>query len=135
MTPLERAAVKRLRRDKHAAATRLRQEKNRLWKLKILAKRDGMYCGICGRGIASFDDITMDHIIPRSLGGPDGLYNRRLAHRVCDYTRGNTIDPARDVPHGSWEDTPLKVKAKTEIHGYDKNGNIIAVFKRKYVRK
>lgn len=63
-----------------------------------LLERDGDKCQICRRKI----DITLksgtkgsrkgpsvDHIIPRSLGGTDDLANLRLTHWGCNQSRGN----------------------------------------------
>lgn len=63
-----------------------------------LAERDGTECGICGDAV----DITLksgplgdrqgpslDHVIPRSQGGPDTLVNLRLTHWACNHRRGN----------------------------------------------
>lgn len=66
--------------------------------LQYLVDRDGDRCGICNRPV----DITLksgtrgsrrgpsvDHIVPRSLGGTDDLSNLRLAHWGCNQKRGN----------------------------------------------
>lgn len=66
-----------------------------------LRERDGDQCGICGApcrfglstGPRGTDDLgaTVDHIVPRSLGGGDELSNLRLAHWACNRNRGNRI--------------------------------------------
>lgn len=48
-------------------------------------RRDG--CEIC-RVLA---DLTVDHILPRSLGGPDTPSNRRLLCRRCNSVKGGRI--------------------------------------------
>lgn len=66
--------------------------------VKYLAHRDGTKCAICTREI----DISLpsgprgnrlgpsiDHVIPRSQGGPDVLSNVRLTHWSCNQQRGN----------------------------------------------
>lgn len=66
--------------------------------LQYLVDRDGDRCGICGRRV----DITLksgtrgsrrgpsvDHIVPRSLGGSDDLENLRLTHWGCNQKRSN----------------------------------------------
>lgn len=71
------------------------------WRKELVAylvERDGDRCGICNRTV----DITLksgtrgsrkgpsvDHIIPRSLGGPDEPENWRLTHWGCNQARGN----------------------------------------------
>ena len=87
----------------YAAATRFIDGKYvgadwRKTMLQYLVDRDGDRCGICNRKV----DITLksgtrgsrrgpsvDHIVPRSLGGTDDLSNLRLAHWGCNQKRGN----------------------------------------------
>ncbi|MFW9180579.1 HNH endonuclease [Corynebacterium striatum] len=45
----------------------------------------GTRCHLCGRDGAD----SADHVVPRSLGGPDELANLRPAHRSCNFRRGN----------------------------------------------
>ena len=63
-------------------------------------ERDGWVCQLCGdpvdreaaprtRGYAS-----LDHVIPRSHGGPDEASNLRLAHMGCNADRGATVEAA-----------------------------------------
>lgn len=44
----------------------------------------GTTCHLCGRPGAD----SADHLIPRSLGGPDTLENLRPAHLACNQSRG-----------------------------------------------
>ncbi|MGB3604228.1 MAG: HNH endonuclease [Gordonia sp. (in: high G+C Gram-positive bacteria)] len=46
----------------------------------------GTVCHICGLPGAD----SADHVIPRSLGGPDTLDNLRPAHLACNQRRGNS---------------------------------------------
>jgi 5-methylcytosine-specific restriction endonuclease McrA len=63
--------------------------------------RDGWTCMIpgCGQPIQpglEWPDpmsVSVDHIIPRSLGGDDTAENRRAAHLVCNVRRGNRMHP------------------------------------------
>ena len=50
----------------------------------------GRTCWICGRPGAT----TVDHVVPRSLGGTDTLGNLRPAHSRCNTVRGNAPAPA-----------------------------------------
>ena len=89
--------------DLYASATEFvdGQYRGAMWRkalLQYLVERDGDRCGICNRKV----DITLksgtrgsrrgpsvDHIIPRSLGGTDDPANLRLAHWGCNQKRGN----------------------------------------------
>lgn len=63
-----------------------------------LVERDGRRCAICRR-VVSLDvrsgpkgnrrGPSVDHVIPRSLGGRDDLANLRLTHWGCNQQRGN----------------------------------------------
>lgn len=66
--------------------------------LQYLVDRDGDKCGICGRKVdtslksgtrGSRRGPSVDHIVPRSLGGSDDLENLRLAHWGCNQKRSN----------------------------------------------
>lgn len=50
---------------------------------KVLAASD--VCHLCGKPGAD----SVDHVIPRSLGGSDDLTNLRPAHFTCNSSRGN----------------------------------------------
>lgn len=55
-----------------------------------LAARDGADCGICGRAIdmaaegTNPDRPSVDHVIPKALGGPNVPTNLQLAHLRCN---------------------------------------------------
>ncbi len=50
--------------------------------------RDGRACLFCGMA----EDLTLDHIIPWSHGGPDTIDNLRVLCRPCNSARGNRVD-------------------------------------------
>src|SRR3989304_4654767 len=52
-----------------------------------VARRDRWRCGICKRKVKPAD-LSFDHIIPVSLGGPHVSTNLRVAHRLCNSRRG-----------------------------------------------
>lgn len=58
-------------------------------------RRDNFACRLCGELVNfrdycnNIDGPTLDHIIPRSLGGSDEIENLRLACRMCNSKRGN----------------------------------------------
>ena len=49
----------------------------------MLLKRDGAQCSICGKRLTD-DNMCIDHIFPRGLGGSDNLDNLRLLCRECN---------------------------------------------------
>lgn len=61
-------------------------------------ERDGGVCQLCSEPVdfdahvMSADAPTLDHVLPRSLGGGDEPENLRLACRACNVTRGNRLD-------------------------------------------
>lgn len=74
-------------------------------RLIAVRHRDGSRCWLCGEFLdfckaadGSFPGVTLDHVVPRSHGGPDCVENLRLAHEACNRARGN--GPAR--PHELW---------------------------------
>ena len=70
--------------------------RNRELRLAI-AQRDGWACWICGMPITGTLPMnhpgaaSIDHAIPRALGGTDELANLKLAHRRCNELRGTSM--------------------------------------------
>lgn len=59
-----------------------------------LIAEHGMVCAICGKPIESEHELTVDHIIPRAMGGSTTYENCQLAHKACNFRKGNKyIDP------------------------------------------
>ncbi|HEX9817090.1 MAG TPA: HNH endonuclease [Candidatus Thermoplasmatota archaeon] len=65
---------------------------------KEIGDRDAWQCKLCGQPVdplLPFDDPmrpSLDHIVPKSLGGTNARHNLRLTHHVCNHLRG--IKPA-----------------------------------------
>ena len=49
----------------------------------ILLKRDGAKCSICGKALTD-ENMCIDHIFPRGLGGSNNLDNLRLLCKECN---------------------------------------------------
>jgi hypothetical protein len=49
---------------------------------QALLERDGPDCWFCGRHMG--DDVTIEHLVPRSKGGVNHLDNYALAHGECN---------------------------------------------------
>jgi 5-methylcytosine-specific restriction protein A len=60
----------------------------------VILKRDGYVCGICG-GLGA---VSVDHKVPRSLGGDDSDSNLRAAHKRCNERRGAGRQEYNDLP-------------------------------------
>lgn len=60
---------------------------------RIVLERDGHRCKYCG-GHAD----TVDHIIPKALGGTDALDNLTAACGPCNYSKGDKPPAGADVP-------------------------------------
>lgn len=55
----------------------------------LVIDRHGMTCWLCRVDIAHLGDLHLDHVVPRSKGGPDTAANLRPAHALCNMRRGN----------------------------------------------
>ena len=71
----------------------------------VLYERDGWTCGLCADsvdrtliGSLSPWRPSLDHVVPRSLGGGDEPTNLRLAHFWCNSVRGAGVND--DLFHG-----------------------------------
>lgn len=52
-------------------------------------QRDSGICRICEEPVPFDRTMHLDHIWPRSAGGPDTLENLRTTHRKCNVRRGD----------------------------------------------
>lgn len=57
-------------------------------------KRDNSRCHICGK-LVKKTELTLDHLIPISQGGPDTFNNVSVAHKSCNSKRGPGRIPAQ----------------------------------------
>lgn len=55
-------------------------------KTKLLRLQQGM-CAICKKAFVNGDVMEIDHIIPKSKGGPDRYLNLQLLHRHCHISK------------------------------------------------
>lgn len=66
--------------------------------VKAIAYRDGTDCGICCQPIdlsikaPDQRSVSIDHIVPRALGGTNDPANAQLAHRHCNQRKGTRLD-------------------------------------------
>lgn len=52
-----------------------------------LLERDGDCCFLCRKPLGN--DITVDHLVPRTAGGPNHIANKALAHKGCNLRMGH----------------------------------------------
>lgn len=60
----------------------------RRWQKNHLINKYGTICYLCQKEM-TVQEMTIDHEIPMSLGGPDTLDNYRLAHSSCNHLKNN----------------------------------------------
>ena len=73
-------------RQKQLARSRIRTGKIR----QLVIARDGMLCRICLTECQT-ENLHIDHIIPKSIGGSDDLSNLQVAHAWCNQRKGNRV--------------------------------------------
>ncbi len=61
---------------------------------KNVMKRDGNRCQYCG----THEDLTIDHVIPRSRGGMDTWENLVAACNRCNHKKGNHTPKEAGMP-------------------------------------
>lgn len=68
------------------------RERGRRWKRlrEAVLRRDGHRCAWCGAKATH-----ADHVVPRSLGGPDTLANLVASCARCNQSRGARLGPPR----------------------------------------
>lgn len=75
----------------------------------LVVEAYGWTCWLCGEPInpalprTHRRGLSLDHVVPRSKGGPDSVANLRPAHLGCNCRRGNRRPsrPRRSVQHPS----------------------------------
>jgi hypothetical protein len=66
--------------------------------------RSSKICFVCLRPIQSLSSATLEHVIPRSLGGTNSRWNLSLSHEACNSSRGSLL--CRLYWHGK----PIEIK-------------------------
>lgn len=54
---------------------------------KKLKQIYGFHCGYCGDDFEGWNSVTLEHVIPRFMGGPTNIENCILACDPCNQTR------------------------------------------------
>lgn len=60
--------------------------------LRKLRERDGNWCRYCGVEFGNGIDPTIDHVIPRALGGSNALINLALACEPCNRKKADHLE-------------------------------------------
>lgn len=87
--------------------------------------RDRGLCGICGHGVTSYYDASIDHMMPLALGGTNELDNLQLAHIRCNQRKFKKAPSALPSVVMHWEEAqpPLQIISITvpgvEAHPWD----------------
>ena len=61
-------------------------------KRAVLFQLQSGLCCWCGEPMLFEGDCTLEHLVPRSRGGPDHKANCALAHEKCNSRRGNNLN-------------------------------------------
>ncbi|MBP5363985.1 MAG: HNH endonuclease [Alphaproteobacteria bacterium] len=74
----------------------IRMREYNIYKLRILyriAIDNFVYpvCPYCRQAIRNQEELTIDHIVPRSKGGTDAIANLQPMHKQCNSEKGNEI--------------------------------------------
>jgi 5-methylcytosine-specific restriction endonuclease McrA len=62
-----------------------RPKKKKLWEKGV------RNCFVCGQVIATFNEATLEHKVPLSIGGSNRMDNLSLSHKECNHKKGNKL--------------------------------------------
>ena len=105
----------------------------RLWRERIKQEWNHS-CAYCG----SMDNITLDHVKPRSLGGLDTTYNIVACCHECNQAKGKTdweewfmsqyfFDPDK---YQNIKEYTEKGKPQLELYSYDRPASTVGIRRR-----
>lgn len=96
---------------------------------KLVWKRDGGRCFYCDTSL-TWNDKTIDHVIPKSKGGPHRVWNLVLACHPCNQAKGDN-DPAQEyldivLRRKVLHETMISVGQAIELAKGQRNSNEVA---------
>lgn len=65
----------------------MKPAKRKLFRRALACGREKIECHYCGRRLYWFS-MTLDHVVPRAVGGPDELSNLLLCCCKCNRKKG-----------------------------------------------
>ena len=86
-TPKPRASNTRRPYDDHDGADDQKAKDKRYW----FNRQNNGICNYCGHRY-QYDQLEMEHMIPKELGGPDNRRNMQLACQTCNQKKGTSTD-------------------------------------------
>lgn len=76
-----------------------------------MLNRDGFRCLCCGD--INPENLTIDHVVPKSVGGTDNLYNLQTLCKVCNSNKGAEI-----IQYSDYKTTTKYVRQYKKVHQY-----------------
>ena len=86
-TPSPQAPNTRRPYDHHDGEDDAKAKDKRYW----FNRQDNGVCNYCGKRYP-YDQLEMEHMIPKELGGPDHRRNMQLGCKTCNNTKGTSTD-------------------------------------------
>ncbi|KZN99709.1 GmrSD restriction endonuclease domain-containing protein [Pseudobacillus badius] len=56
-----------------------------------LIQAQNQVCPLCQSTLSEIDEIEVDHIVPLSVGGRDGIGNLQITHKICNREKRNRL--------------------------------------------
>ncbi len=105
------------KREKDRAIAREQVGKGDALKYELFAAQ-ACACLYCGQPFAASElaNYEIEHIVPRTKGGPDAMVNYVLAHRECNTVKGDRTPFEWLRPGGDWDGFVKRVESRaTEL--------------------
>jgi 5-methylcytosine-specific restriction endonuclease McrA len=80
-----------------------------------LVRRDGERCRHCG----GTHELTVDHVIPKALGGTNSRTNLQLLCRECNQAKGATLNHPDGLTHAQRRRRNRQLRRTLKVGGPD----------------
>ena len=94
---------------------------NRNLAIKLTAKQGGL-CGLCGRNLSEVNEVHIDHIVPKSIGGGDTEDNLQAVCAQCNLRKGSTPPLAWSPAHLAGNVSDYDVKSDPFVQRFIDSG-------------